>query len=81
MVPRTPNICRTLRLYFDSLNISIENALQVPENHYETFHLLVLLLRQLLSPPVSRAGLMGREARSNFHWRARMTYFMTPSFV
>jgi len=29
----------------------------------------------------SRAGLKGRGARGNFHWRAPMTYFMTSSFV
>jgi len=28
-----------------------------------------------------RAGLKGRGARDNFHWRAPMTYFMTSSFV
>jgi len=28
-----------------------------------------------------RAGLKGRGARGNFHWRTPMTYFMTSSFV
>jgi len=31
------------------------------------------------TPP--RAGLKGRRARGNFHWRAPMTYYMMLSFV
>jgi len=45
--------------------------------------LIFLNLEEDLSPEelVTRAGLKGRGSRSNFHWTAPMTYFMTSLFV
>jgi len=72
IVPNVPSCFNYLNMIAaDGICPNASNCMQISMKHMYITQIEMKLFE------VPRAGLKGRGARGNFHWRAPMTYFVT----